>query len=105
MKKILLLLAVFGALATAGKKDPPLIPSCDPCNVNEVFTINGSGLSAGNVLDVVVVGSPVPVTCTAQKSGSFTCTTSIPLAGTFNIVAYSIGAKWLMIGTTWVTVN
>jgi|SRR5579863_1469543 len=105
MKKLLLLLAVFAALATAGRKDPPLTTSCDPCSVNEVFTIDGSGLQSGSTLDVVVVGSPVPVTCSVQKGGSFTCTTSVPLAGTFNIVAYSIGTKWTLIGNTWVTIE
>ena len=105
MKKLLLLLAAVAALGTAGKKDPPLIPSCDPCSVNEVFTINGSGFSSGT-LDVVVWGSPVPVTCAPpNKGGSFTCSTSIPLAGTFNIVAYDITNKWATIGSTWVTVE
>ena len=105
MKKLLLLLAVFAALAIAGKKDPPLITSCDPCSVNEVITVNGSGLASGNSLVVVVWGSPVPVTCSVHQGGSFTCTTSVPLAGTFNVNAYSVGTKWTLIGNTWVTIE
>src|SRR5579863_5452339 len=100
MKKLLLLFVAVAALAIAGKKDPPLITSCDPCSVNEVFTVSGSGLQSGSTLVVVVWGSPVPVTCSAQKSGSFTCTTSVPLAGTFNVAAYSVGTKWTQVGNT-----
>lgn len=106
MKKVLLLLAIVAALASGAKRDGPLTLSCDPCTVGESITINGTGYQSGgqNSLVVVVWGSPTPVSCaTPRKDGTFTCVTSVPYTGAFQVAAYENPKT--EIGSTWVTID
>ena len=95
MRKVLLLVAVFAALAMAGSvsKNGTLTAACVGCGAgaDPVVTINGTGYQSGghNQLVVVVYDSPNPVTCTTpDKQGNFSCTTFIAAPGWYNIVAY-----------------
>ena len=116
MKKILMLavtLVGITSLAHAQSKKETLIntsltTSCSPsCPAGTTFTISGSGLKAQGNLVVVVIGSPVRVTCDTPINGSFTCATEVPLAGTFNAIAYSVSSNGMFstIGSTMVTID
>jgi len=91
MRKVLLLVAVFAALAIAGSGT--LTAVCTDCGSggDPAVVINGTGYQSGgghNQLTVVVYDSPNPVSCTTYKNGSFTCNTNIDAPGWYSIVAY-----------------
>jgi len=95
MKKFMLLVAVFAALAMAGSvtKGGTLTAVCTDCGTggDPNVVISGTGYQSGghNQLSVVVWDSPNPVTCTTpDKQGNFSCTTFIDAPGWYNIVAY-----------------
>ncbi len=103
----LLLLASLTLLASAGT----LTLSCNPCAVGQTVIINGTGFPNGQkTLVVLVIGSPTPVECTVPaKDGSFTCVTTVPLAGTFDIPAFwhdtKTGLHWTEFADTSVQVE
>ena len=95
MKKFMLLVAAFAALAMAGSvtKSGTLSAICTDCGAgaDPNIVINGTGYQSGghNQLTVIVWGSSNPVNCTTpDKLGNFTCTTFIDGPGWYNIVAY-----------------
>lgn len=100
MRKLLLFVAVFAALATVGsatQNGGTLTATCLTCGSggDPAVVINGTGYQSGgghNQLTVAVYDSPNPVSCTTAKSGSFTCNTNIDAPGWYSIVAYQ-GSK------------